>query len=780
MLQHVGSRLRRHPRHVALAALCVGLMLSDESAFAVGALAVAIVLVSCTESARLALIAAALIIGGGWIGAARLAHIDHAAVKPWIGRSVTVRGIVIKRERPTPHAYRFRLRLTRLAAAGGAEQALDDTVQAKVRRPRRLPELAIGQVVRIRGDLVPLPQRRTGEFDYAGYLRRAGVHAVLWAGTIAAEGDRRGPVGVLDGFRRRAEAGVAAGLEPRVAALAQGIVLGQDERIPQPMVEDFKASGLAHLLAVSGQNVTLLAVLALPLLGAAGLGRRGRLIGVIALIVVYVPLTGAGPSIMRAGAMGVAAAVAQLSGRPASRWYALLLACLFTLLIDPRAWLDSGWQLSFAAVAGIFLVGGRLARAFARLPQPLAEGAAMTVAATAATAPLLAFQFGRVSLVSLLANLIVLPVIGPIMWTGMLAAAVAPVSLQAAALLNAIDGFCLAYLAAIARWSAHLPGAVLPLSLDSPLALAASYVVPIALMLGWGRLRRGQGRGGGQNQDQSALRRAVSIGALLALLIGGAAVALTREDSNRVDVFTVTFLDVGQGDSILLQTPEGGAALVDGGPPQSGVVHRLRAAGVRSLDLVVLTHAQADHEGGLEQVFRELPVRLLLDGGGHDPLHRRIVALARQHGSRVVAAQAGMVLRLGGLRFRVLWPERDAPAFGDPNRRAVVAIASHGRWDVFLPADAESDVTGALRLPEVDVLKVAHHGSADPGLAPLLARLQPEIAVIDVGAGNRFGHPDPGTLARLRAAIPTLLRTDLDGNVRLSLGSREARVTTDR
>ena len=187
----------------------------------------------------------------------------------------------------------------------------------------------------------------------------------------ATGGRRAGLAGLVDALRRRAEAGVEAGLEPGSAALARGIVLGQDELISERVSDDFKASGLAHLLAVSGQNVTLLAVLALPLLAGLGLGRVARLLGVLGLIALYVPLTGAGPSIMRAGAMGVAGAVAALAGRPASRWYALLLAAAFTLVMDPRAWLDPGWQLSFAAVVG----HPRPGRAADRRPRPPAAAA---------------------------------------------------------------------------------------------------------------------------------------------------------------------------------------------------------------------------------------------------------------------------------------------------------------------------------------------------------------------------------------------------------------------
>jgi competence protein ComEC len=655
----------------------------------------------------------------------------------------------------------------------------------QVRAGVALRPMAIGDEAVVAGSLEQPVRRPDASFDYAEYLRRVGVHALLYADSVRPTGRRRGGLaGVVDAMRRRAEAGVARGLDPQMAALAHGMVLGEDERISAAMTDDFKASGLAHLLAVSGQNVTLLALLAVPVLAAAGLGRRARLLAVLALIAAYVPLTGAGPSIMRAGAMGAAGTVAALAGRPASRWYALLLAGAFTVAIDPRAWLDPGWQLSFAAVVGIFLLTRPLMRALDRLPSALAAGFAVTAAATFATAPLMAFHFERVSLVSLFANLLVLPVVAPIMWAGMLAAAVAQVWVAPAALLNALDGYCLGYLASIAHSTARLPSAVLAAHLRSPVSVALAYAGMLACLVGIatiGRVVRVAG---------PARRRVAAAVAVALAAVGAAAVGWTPGSAGvgAPGRFTVSFLDVGQGDAILLQTPAGSSVLVDGGPPAGGIVSKLRARGVKALDLVVLTHAQEDHQGGLEPVLRSFHVRTLLDGGSGDvgPTHRRVLSLARRQGTAVLMPRRGQTLWIGRLRLRVLNPERaasalEAPAIesSDPNDRAIVLLASFGGIDALLPADAESNVTLSLPLPRVEVLKVAHHGSADDGLPELLDRLHPELAVIEVGAHNPFGHPTPETIRALASATPRVLRTDRDGDVTVSYDRHGASVSTE-
>jgi competence protein ComEC len=233
----------------------------------------------------------------------------------------------------------------------------------------------------------------------------------------------------------------------------------------------------------------------------------------------------------------------------------------------------------------------------------------------------------------------------------------------------------------------------------------------------------------------------------------------------------VTFLDIGQGDATLIQDRRS-AVLVDTGPPDGGVVARLRHAGVNRLDLLVVTHAQADHDGGAAAVVHAMPVGLLLDGrdGVREALGVRMLAEARRRRVPLATPEAGQTLRVGQIELRILSPAREAPeahAGMDPNQRAIVAEARVGRFRMLLTADAESDVLSALDLEPVDVLKVSHHGSADPGLAALLERLRPRVAAIEVGAHNSYGHPVAGTLASLRAAGVAVYRTDRDGSIRL-------------
>jgi competence protein ComEC len=614
-------------------------------------------------------------------------------------------------------------------------------------------------------------------------------------------------------IRGRAEAGLARGMPPREAQLARGFVLGEDEQIDAVTVEDFRRSGLSHLLAVSGQNVALLALLAMPVLAALGIPLRTRLVWVLGLIAVYVPLAGAGPSIQRAGVMGALSIVATLAGRRGSRLFALVFAAVAMLALEPGIAGDVGWQLSFAAVLGILLLATPLREAIAARigdrgwRRALAEGAAMTIAATLATAPLIAYRFEAISTLTLLANLLALPAVAPAMWLGMLAAAAGQVPGFPVQALNALDAPLLAYIAQVAAWCGRPSWAYVHLRIGLG-GLVASYTamalaVPAALRLA--RMRRiaarrraakppklrcsfashtgekdqRSGRGWRRGVPGSGIA-ALALATLLGLLaVAGVGMALLAPPGGATpgppSGLRVSVLDIGQGDAILLQPARAPAVLVDGGPPGDGLASKLRAAGVERLGVAVITHDQSDHAGGIRELLGTMPVGRL----AYAVLGRPTLAEAGAAGVEPLRLARGSELRSGRLRLDVLWPPRELlgePIPGDdPNRLALVMLARWRRFRMLLTADAEAESTPIDPGP-IDVLKVAHHGSDDAGLGDMLDRARPRLAVISVGAGNPFGHPTPGTLATLAAHSVPVLRTDESGTIVLEVGRRGFRV----
>jgi competence protein ComEC len=604
-----------------------------------------------------------------------------------------------------------------------------------------------------------------------------------------------------DEIRGRAEDGLGRGMPAREAELARGFVLGEDENIDSGTVEDFRRAGLSHLLAVSGQNVALLALLAMPLLAAFGIPLRTRLIWILGAIVVYVPLAGAGPSILRAGVMGAIGVLATLAGRRSSRLYALALAALVTFAVDPGIAADVGWQLSFAAVLGILAIAAPLrATIVARIGArgwrgALAEGAAVTVAATLATAPLVAFHFESISTTTLFANLLALPAVAPAMWLGMLAAVAAQVPGFPVGALNAIGAPLLAYIAQVAAWCGRPSWAYLHLELGMT-GLIASYLALAVIAIGAPRLwrhrriaalRRARTPPGDRPESRDiggfSSRRPAGRGRIR-LVAGAGLVALAlawaggrggADAAGPVAGLRVSVLDVGQGDAILFQPARAPALLIDGGPPGDGLEAKLDSAGVRRLGVAVVTHEQSDHAGGIEELLGRFPIERL----AYARLSRRLRGEAEATGARPERIAKGVSLRSGRLRVEVLWPPPElltTPLAGaDPNTQALVLLARWGDFSMLLTADAEAEAV-PLDPGPVDVLKVAHHGSEDAGLEALLDRVAPRLAVISVGAENSYGHPAQATLATLAEHRVPVLRTDRDGTIVLEVSSNSVSV----
>ena len=691
-------------------------------------------------------------VGGLWLGTARVEAIDSGALTVADGATITLHGFVDAVPRRQAGEVRVRL-ATR-----------EGRVMATAREP--VADLPVGHEVRATGTI-----REPADWERA-YLRRLGIARVLETRRIELTGAHRaGLPAFTDRLRERAERALGEGTPEPQAALLRGFVLGQDDRIDPQTVEDFQRSGLAHLLAVSGQNVVLLALLAGAVLGAVGVGLRGRLLGILGLIAVYVPMAGAGASIQRAGVMGAAGVVAALASRPASRWYALLLAAAATLALNPRASGDVGWQLSFAAVIGIAAWAGPLRLALSRggrggVRAALAEGAAVTVAATVATAPLMAHHFERLSVASLGANLLALPAVAPVMWLGMMSAAVGQLPWLPAEPFTAVAGIFAGYITQIAAWTGAPAWAQFELGLGNPWDLAGIYLA--LLGVGWALERRQRRRlelGARPRPRAFGLAAAVlTVMALLAVLAPGPPDVVPRAG------LVVRFLDVGQGDSVLLQARRGPPLLVDTGPVDGGAADRLRELGIDRLAAVVITHADSDHAGGLEAVLAAVEVRRVV-WAVPDP---GISALTAAAGARGLQLTDGATMASGGLRLDIQWPPRDLvdgltgpPA--EPNALSLVALARWRGFRMLLPGDGEAE---AIRIDPgpLDVLKLAHHGSDDAGLGPLLDRTGPELAVASVGAGNTYGHPTESTAAAVASRGIPLARTDQDGEVVVAVG----------
>jgi competence protein ComEC len=708
---------------------------------------------------RLALAGLALAILGLWWGALRETALEQSVLASHIGERGSARVVVTGPVRRTQFALRAPAQVVRFG-----DQVLRERVLLLLPLGRAPPQ---GAVLELRAQPVEPRGPETG-FDERGWLARQGIHVVLRGDDPRVVGRRGGIGGVADRLHAHVEQTLARGSAGERRAVLTGIVLGEDGGIDASLRDAFRASGLTHLLAVSGQNVAITAV---GVVWVARLAGIGRLVGeglAIVVVVAYALAVGWQPSVVRAAVAGILASLGWITARPRDRWHAMAVGALVLLAWTPTAALDPGFQLSFAAVAAIFLVVPRVAGVPDGYPVPRGVWDVLVVAVACGlvTAPIVWLHFGTVALWTVPANLAAEPAMPPLIALSLAAAALEPVLPGAAVSLAWLAGWCAAWIAFVARVVSTWPSA----QIHSAVALAAILALAAA-PLGVRRLPRYLRR--------SAVAALVSV----ALTLAAAACAFRPAPSwTTPHGLRVTFLDVGQGDSALVEAP-GAAVLVDEGPPEADVAGQLRAMGLRALTAIVLTHPQRDHIGGAAAVLDDLRVGQVEDPGIEAPSadHDAAMAAARRRHVPVEIVHEGDAFRIDGLRLRILWPDEPGLPSEDPNQHAVVALVSYGATDVLLTADAESDVTGRLRIPPVEVLKVAHHGSEDRGLPDLLRTLRPRIAVISVGQGNDYGHPRPETLAALRA-FPGLetLRTDENGRIVVESDGRTLTVRAQR
>ncbi|HKY50209.1 MAG TPA: ComEC/Rec2 family competence protein, partial [Candidatus Limnocylindria bacterium] len=576
----------------------------------------------------------------------------------------------------------------------------------------------------------------------------------------------------LDGLRSQLAHALRTLVPEPESGILLGIVLGERTSLSRDLTDAFAASGTMHLLAISGFNMTLVGT-------AVALALRGRArpivraCATVAAIVAYSVLVGLGPSVMRAALMASVASCGLASGRRAATANALCVAVTAMLLADPAAIADLGFLLSASATAGLVLWQAPLAARFAPLPGALREGLATTLAASIPTLPLVAAAFGRVSLVSPVANLVAVPLFPPLMVAGAATSALGAVSLDLARPVALLAYACALALRSVVESFAALPAAAVsvpsgPVSgifVGIGVAGCARLAAAIARRARLPRITRPTFATPRIGRPTVAIPRFTLLA--IPVLLSVAAVAWPGAAPEA----RVRALDVGQGDAYLVELGNA-TMLIDGGPDPARLLAVLGASlppWHRRIDVVVLTHAHLDHGAGLIAVLDRYEVGMTLEplGLNAGPLAELWAAgIARANADRRIV-RAGQRINLAGAVVNVLAPEDD-PRIDTPS---LVLRIERGPFSALFMGDATDDALADLLLEPASlrarVYVPPHHGAATPHAIALAEAVRPEVALISVGAENRYGHPTPETLAAL-GRVATF-RTDRDGTVEVSL-----------
>lgn len=595
---------------------------------------------------------------------------------------------------------------------------------------------------------------------------RAAVTAAAPAEGVVARLSARGPpeaVGAVPGFQALAgglrdglAASAARVLGDPAAGLLPGLVVGDTRAMDPVLAEDFRRAGLSHLTAVSGANVAIVLAGVLAPLRRRAVDRRVQAGVALVALAGFVVLARPSASVVRAAAMGGVGLLALASGRSRVAVPALAAAVTVLLLLDPRLARDAGFALSVGATAAIVLLAPGWSRRLRDRgwPGPVADAVAVAAAAGLATAPLVAGLSGLVSPVSLPANLLAAPAVPPATVLGLLAALAGAVVPPLGDTLTWLAGWPVRWLVAVARVAAGLPDGAVGWPAGTRGALLLTALLLAAGLLMW-RFRR---------------LRALALAAAVGLVLLGWPLRQAADGWPPDDAVLVA-CDVGQGDGLVVPTGPGEGVLVDAGPEVGPIDRCLDRLGIDALPLVLLSHLDADHAGGLAGALTGREVGTVATGA-LSPADDRLPALdalTARAGARREVLAPGDVRTVGGATLEVLAPPPEiATAAAEPNDLSLVVRVTVRGIRVLLTGDlsaaAEARVLARGVDLRADVLKVPHHGSADADPA-FLAASGARVALVSVGADNTYGHPAPRLLTWLSRAGMQVHRTDREGDL---------------
>ena len=648
-----------------------------------------------------------------------------------------------------------------------------------------------GDIIRVTGKLETPPQ--LDDFDYQGYLENQGIYSVMSYPRIEVieQGKGSKPLSWIYSLRNHLADMLENILPEPQAALAQGIVLGMRGNIPQTLKDDFSHTGTSHILAISGQNLSILAGI-LVSIGVWLFGRRHYIYIWLALAIIwlYTILTGLSPPVIRAAIMASLFLTAELLGRQRSAVTALAFAAAVMIGISPFVLRDASFQLSFLAMTGLVFIAPPLQNLSrkavsdtigesgfpASLTNIVLDSLAVSLAAIIAVWPVIAYYFKIISLVAPLTTLLALPALTGIIIISAIAAALGIVFLPLGQIIGWVAWLFLSYFLLIVRGFATLSISYIQFSSVNVTFLLFYYIL-LALILWIGSHRQKVTTVISRGFENTAffisgLNIKLVIAPLLVIAILVSITIATLHDTK----LHVSFLDVGQGDAILIQQGSQ-QVLVDGGPSPQAISLELGKRMPfwdRTIELVILTHPDADHLTGLVEVLKRYRVEEIVypDFPSDQPLYTEWQQLIKDKKISVTLAQTGQQISLGnGVQLDVLNPTVPASFEAGSDDNGVVARLSMGKTSFLLTADISWQAEFALIAHRADInctmLKVAHHGSASSTTAEFLAVVKPQIAVISAGKDNKYGHPAPETSNRLDDVIGgnNIYRTDEVGTI---------------
>lgn len=630
-----------------------------------------------------------------------------------------------------------------------------------------------GSNIKINGQLsLPKTSRNPGGFNYKKYLAQNGISANIFAKEDKIEiipGEHSNYL-ETSGFliRDRMISVINRSLPKEQAALLNGMLIGYTAQMDKEMQKDFSNAGLSHIMAVSGMNIAFIVFPMMFVLKKLRLKQKVSNIIIIITVIIFCFITGFSPSVLRAAIMAIIILIGQIMRREADVITSISFASTILLLYNPNSLFNIGFQLSFAATLSLILFYKTIRNHidFKFIPKVLTDVLAATIAAQLGVLPMIALYFNKISLISIVANLLVVPLVEIVTILGFVMVIIGQLSILISQLIGYVNSTILTFILWVSKASSQIPYSVITVT-TPPIVFILIYYI-IVLFFFW---------------YKPTFKFQVKYRYYFAALgLGTALIIITTLTPGNLEV---VFIDVGEGDSSLIRTSTGKTVLIDGGgkssklytDPNIGetiIIPFLLDYGVSKLDLVVATHAHDDHIGGLKPVLKDFPVEnLILPYNSDNKGFNEILDISKTKNISTRFCRKGDIIRLDlKTTLKVLFPEQESTVNTTSlNNTSLVLKLLYKNTSLLFTGDIDGEVEKQL-LEEnsnlkADILKVAHHGSMYSTTDGFLEAVKPKAAIISVGK-NTFGHPSTSVIERLDIKKIKLFRTDEDGAVIVS------------
>ena len=653
------------------------------------------------------------------------------------------------------------------------------SIFADKRSKEKVKEIPYGSVLTFKGMLQePSAERNPGEFSYKEYLELNNIHALttVFGYSNIAVSELRQPNWMFEriifpskDFIVRTITTVMKGDE---ANFLIGLLLGDRTDISEEIKNAFMNTGTIHVLAVSGSHVILVVAIIYVLFGLLRFPNRPKIVFTLLVLGYYTFLTGASPSIVRASIMTGIVLIGKFFEQKTDTYNVLGLSAVLMFLYDPKQLFDVGFQLSFSAVFSMVYFYPKLNSLIKNIPEPLEEFKiitpvwqlfAVSLAAQLGTIPFTAYYFGKVSLISLVANLFVVPLVGVIVTIGLTGALLGVVSMWIASVFSEANNLLAWFTLTLVKLAEQVPYAVV-----NTATFGWKETLLYSMIISWIF-----------NWHDRILQKRILFGLLL-FINGMLYFSLLSGTEKKLKV---SFLDVGQGDAAVIELPTGETIVVDAGPISATynagekiVAPFLRRRGISTIDALITSHPHADHLGGVPNLMKNFEIGQTIDANQRMNSKLFYEYDVLEQSTAQVTARAGMVSRYDNVRLYFLHPTvtfldtDSSDGYSDINESSVVFKLQYGGISFLFMGDAEIESEEHLvhaygDFLDSDVLKAGHHGSSTSSTEELVQKVSPDHVVVSVARFNKFKHPSKSVLERFVRNGAAVYRTDQTGAV---------------